>query len=250
MNSASKNIVILGALSDIGAELARTAAARDGYRLLLVSRRTHEGAPPFPASARLKYLQGIDLIDEGALRRLRDAARSFFTEPFSVVHSVGDFWQHKALIDTPFSEMRSMIESHYLTLCGAASALIPVLSEKGGGRLVAFSCNSVSYNYPDMAPFTAAKAAVESFIRILAHEHAEFGIAATALALPTIRTPKVIVLKPDGDHPNYLSPEELALMILDDVLCLPQTVNGNVVKVYKYSPTFYHTGYYERNPRV
>jgi len=89
---------------------------------------------------------------------------------------------------------------------------------------------------------------VETLIKCVAHEYAEHGISATALALPTIRTAKVLVEKPQGDHENYISVEDLARIVFD-VLKLPPTVNGNVVKVYKHSKTFYHSSYFDRNPR-
>jgi NAD(P)-dependent dehydrogenase (short-subunit alcohol dehydrogenase family) len=98
-------------------------------------------------------------------------------------------------------------------------------------------------------PFTASKAAVESFVKSFANEHAEFGISACALALPTIRTAKVLKEKLTGDHKNYITPEELADYILDHVLIQPHEVNGNVFKVFKHSRTFYHKSYYQRNPR-
>jgi NAD(P)-dependent dehydrogenase (short-subunit alcohol dehydrogenase family) len=247
MNPVSTNILILGAGSEIGAALALCAKERADHRLLLTSRSRVDRRSP-PESARLRHVRGIDLTSEVDLLRLRAEAEEFFDGPFSMVHSVGDFWCHKPLIQTAFSEIRSMCESHYLTLCGAAYALLPVMIERSGGRMVAFSCNSVAYNYPDMAPFTSVKAAVETFIKCVAHEYAEHGITATALALPTIRTAKVLVEKPQGDHESYISVEDLSRIVLD-VLELPPTVNGNVVKIYKHSRTFYYSGYFERNPR-
>jgi NAD(P)-dependent dehydrogenase (short-subunit alcohol dehydrogenase family) len=245
---SSRNIVILGASSEIGRSLALAALKRSGYRLLLASRSPVDW-PISQESSQWQYLHGLDFTIEEDLLRLGAAVRDFFTEPFSVVHSVGDFWTHKPLVRTTFSELRTMYESHYLTLCGAAHSLIPVLIEKGGGQLIAFSCNSVSYNYPDMYPFTSAKAAIESMVKCLAHEYAEYGISVAALALPTIRTQRVLAEKPQGDHTNYLSPEDLAEILLDNVLLLPTTVNGNILKVFKYSRAFYHLGYFERNPR-
>ncbi|HEX8748073.1 MAG TPA: SDR family oxidoreductase [Pyrinomonadaceae bacterium] len=258
MSLFSRNIVILGISSDIGAALARMAAANKDCKLLLVSRKPEaemrkllgkNGLGSLLDNARSRFLFDVDLTKEDSLRKLRQTALSYFKEPFSVIHSVGDFWYHKRLIDMKFSEIRMMMESHILTFAGAAHALVPVLIKKGGGRLVAFSCNSVLYNYPDMAPFTSSKAAIETFIKCLAHEYAEYGIAATALALPTILTEKVIKGKEIQGRESYVTPEELSDMLLNQVLTLPLTVNGNIIEVYKYNPTFYHSGYFQRNPR-
>lgn len=258
MQSESQNLVILGASSDIGIELTRKAVERANYKLLLVTRRSRvemkksldqAGMQMLPINDHSQYLHNIDLTKEKDLLKLRKVTEEFFTTPFSVVHSVGEFWYHKPLVKTAFSEIRSMYESHYLTFAGAAFALVPVLAKKGGGRIVAFSCNSVLYNYPDMSPFTSAKAAIESFIKCLAHEYAEQHVATTALALPTILTKKVLEGKLLKNHKDYITPEELANIVFNNVLCLPHTVSGNVQKVFKYNRTYYHSGYFSRNPR-
>lgn len=243
---SADNIVLLGAGSDIGGEIVRKAATNKGTVLLAVS-RTPQAVQNF--GAQVESMSGIDLLDEDALTRLATAVENKFPGPFSIIHSVGNFWIHKPLAETPLSEIRAMIESQLLTLFGVARVLAPLMQKRKGGCLVAFSCNSVGYSYPDMSPFTASKAAIESFIKCFANEHAEFGISAHALALPTIRTPKVLVEKPTGDHANYIAPSDLAEFILEQILTMPPEVNGNVIKVFKHSPTFYHSSYYDRNPR-
>jgi NAD(P)-dependent dehydrogenase (short-subunit alcohol dehydrogenase family) len=100
-----------------------------------------------------------------------------------------------------------------------------------------------------MAPFTAAKAAIEMLLRCLAHELAPHGVSTTAIALPTILTEKVRRAKPSGDHENYITPEEVAVHILNDVFSQPGLVTGNISRLIKHSETFYGQGYFERNPR-
>lgn len=245
-SQSANNIVVLGASSDIGSEIVRKAATQEANTVLAVSRSqlAEDAFDP-----RVKAISGIDLLNEADVARLAIEIDTRFTRPFSVIHSIGNFWTHKPLVETSFAEVRGMIESQLLTLFAVASALTPLMIARKGGRLVAFSCNSVGYSYPDMSPFTASKAGIESFIRCYANEHAEFGISASALALPTIRTRKVLIEKPTGDHANYIPPDELAEFILEHVLAVPSEVNGNVIKVFKHSPTFYHSSYYDRNPR-
>jgi 3-oxoacyl-[acyl-carrier protein] reductase len=248
MPSEKRNLVILGANSDIGTALLRRSM-QTGYRILAVSRSSKPIAVGYTDQS-LKWLEGVDLTRGDDLTRLQTVCRDYTSGPFNLVHSVGDFWTHKPLLNTSLAEVRCMYESHYLTLCGAARVLLPLMVSGGGGRLVAFSCNSVVYNYPDMAPFTAAKAAVECFVKCIAHEYAEYGISANVLALPTILTDKVVREKLVVDEANYIRPDELAEMILEQILELPPTVNGTVVKVFKHNNSFYNSGYFDRNPRT
>lgn len=246
IESLSRNIVILGARSDIGSELVRLASSNRDARIVAVSRTRRAAEVPM---SNTQWLTGIDLTVEADLITLASVVGSAFSAPFSVVHSVGDFWLHKPLVGTSFHELVSIVNSHVITLLGVARFLTPIMKRSGGGRLVAFSCNSVGYNYPDLSPFTAAKAAVESFVKSYANEHSEFGISATALALPTIRTQKVLAHKTGGDHENYIATAELADFVLRCILSQPHEINGNTVKLFKHSPTFYHSSYYDRNPR-
>lgn len=240
-----RQFVITGASSAIGRVLAEHLDTATDADMVLVSRSEN--------SSRFKrdhlVLTGIDLTNEQHLEVLREKVGQRLEGPFTVFHCVGDFWTHKPLVRTTFEEVARMINSHYLTFCGAAWSLLPVMVARNGGRLVGFSCNSVAYNYPDMAPFTSAKAALECFVRCVANEYSEYNIIANAVSLPTIRTDKVMELKPTGDHDHYITPEELAIFLSDITASAPAMMNGNVLKVFRHSKTFFHQSYFDRNPR-
>jgi NAD(P)-dependent dehydrogenase (short-subunit alcohol dehydrogenase family) len=243
-----KNLLVTGATSALAQSLLHRASEESSFRILAVS-RSSTGDCSYPGIVEFRRESNIDMANPAGIKLLSTYIEEFFSERFDVVHFSGDFWRHKPLLCTDFLEIGSMISSHYLTLCGVAQAATPSMIRHGGGRLVAFSCNSVGYNYPDMAPFTAAKAAVESFVRCFANEHACYGLSASALALPTMHTEAIIQEKPLGDHANYLKPAELADFIISNVLQQPPFSTGNVIKVIKHSPSFYGKSFFDRNPR-
>ena len=234
--------VITGANSEIG-EALTSHLTRRGHELLLVSRSPKRDL----SFCTYQWLDGIDLQNESDLMKLREKIREQFTEPFTVVHSVGDFWRHKSIDKTRFCEAISMIQSHYITLFGVIKALVPVMQEVGGGKIIAFSCNSVKYNYPDMAAFTSAKAAVECLIKCIANEQSQYNIIANAFALPSIKTNSVIATKPEEFHQNYPTLDELTHTIEQTSENLTNMTNGNIISLFKFSHSFYHKGYYERN---
>ncbi|HEY2360539.1 MAG TPA: SDR family oxidoreductase [Candidatus Angelobacter sp.] len=244
MNRSS--FVITGASSDLGSALAQYLDSTSNADLVLTS-RSKDRMPKL--GRKHVQLSGIDLTQPKCLRTLKQQVGKRFSGPFTIVHCVGDFWRHKPLVKTKFEEISGMISSHYLSLCGVAHALLPLLISRGGGRLVALSCNSVAYNYPDMAPFTAAKAAVESLIRCIANEYSEFNIVANAIALPTVRTAKVIEMKKTGDPESYVTPEEVVKVITETLAAASPVLNGNTLRIFRYSSTFFHEGYFQRNPR-
>ncbi len=140
-----------------------------------------------------------------------------------------------------------MINSHYITLFGVIKAVLPIMQKLKGGKIIAFSCNSVKYNYPDMAAFTSAKAAIECLIKCTANELSQYHITANAFALPSIKTEQVIQSKPEAFHKNYPTLDELTDCIERTVENLSPLETGNIIQLFKYSDSFYHKGYYERN---
>ena len=236
------NVLITGANSDIGKSLIEKLEAKN-IRFLATARSTS----PHNADSRAHILDGIDLTDDRCLELLRQAVIGEFASPFSWVHCVGDFWFHKPLEKTSLEEAKSMVLSHYLTLFATAQIVLPLMKNVGGGQVLAFSCNSVRYNYPDMAAFTSAKAAVECFVKCISNEYIEHNITANCLALPTIKTEKVVRTKPAEYHEHYIACGELADVVIEHLSQSQRFCSGNALSLVKHSPYFYTEGYYRRN---
>lgn len=239
------NIVLVGGNSDIGRAISVELSSRDDVRALIVSRSS---VPSEMRCKRFMYMDGVDLLIDAQMSRFTATLKDSFDSRFTVIHCVGDFWIHRPLDQSAISVARAHIESHYLTLYNVARHAAPVMISVGGGSFVGFSCNSVTKNYPEMAPFTSAKAAVETLIKCIANEYSEFGIQANALALPTIRTEKVGMYKIPDNQMQYITSHELAQIIVEQIVSLSPLISGNVISLFKFSKAFYHKSYFERNP--
>lgn len=239
-----RQVLVAGASSDIGKVIVRHVGELSRSVVIAAMRRK--------ASSNAKFPKGVNVIDCCDLtrtedcQRMADLANSKFNEPFGYVHSVGDFWDHVALEEFSPAQARIMFQSHVDTLYNSVHALIPIFKDKGGGSVVAFSCNSVRYNYPWMASFTSSKAAVESLIKSLAHEFSGDGIRFNAIALASVRTKKVVGSKPHGDIEHYL-PTEALLPVIEFLLSRNSgPINGTILQAYMHSDRFYNQGYFER----
>ncbi len=241
------NLIIMGSNSDIGKEITNLVLKSNVENALFVSRSKLNIDYKIDQN-RFHILDGIDLTLVEDLELVSKKAKEIFNKEFTVIHSVGDFWQHKPLDQCNVNMADSMMKSQYLTLYGVIHSLIPIMKDVGGGRFIAFSCNSVNYNYPELAPFTASKAAIEALIKCVANEYSMENIYANAIALPTIKTEKVSISKPNGDQSNYITGAELAEIIINEISTLSKYITGNVIKVFKHSDTFYSKSYFERNP--
>jgi len=239
-------VLVTGASSDIGKELCKRLEGRQ--LKVLGTYNTHR---PRESDVILPP-EGMDLSDDADLQKLRSFTEQHLHGPFAVVHCVGDFWEHVPLDRCSLERARRMVTSHYLTLYGVLHRLLPYMAKVGGGRVLALSCTSTGFNYPDMAAFTSAKAALETLIKCVANEWAPSGVAANAIALSTIGTTKVLdsPSKPMSDQEAYIMPSEAAEFIEELLLFASPFLSGNVVRPLKHSHTFYNTGYFQRNPRI
>lgn len=247
MIRSATQYLITGASSDIGKALVQNLTRVPGCRVLAISRS--EALPGDVAqTADYRHIGGLDLTLEKSLDELSAACNNFFpTGGFTLVHSVGNFWYHKPITMTTLSEAAELMQSHYLSLYGVLKVLIPIFRHHGCGRIIAFSCTSVGHSYPEMAAFTSVKAAIESLIKCTANENARYNIIANAIALSTIFTEKVQHSKAEKYHKGYVTIDEL-LEVVRQVAEFSPLLNGNIIKLLKYSDVYYNEGYFQRNP--
>jgi len=239
------NIVIAGATSALGMNLAKTLAKNPANKLILLSRTFNETLQNL-CNENINYLSGIDLT---LLRKDDEIAKkceAFFDGPFSLIHCAGDFWTHVSFLNFSPEQAKRMMESHYLTLYATLQSLLPVMIGKRGGKILAFSFNSQDDNFPFILPFNAAKAAVEATIKCIGHEYAQHGIAANVLSLASFKTEASRKSRPFGDFENYLELSEISQTVLDVLDMNGNLVNASVINCYKYSETYYNQGYFER----
>jgi NADP-dependent 3-hydroxy acid dehydrogenase YdfG len=237
--------VIAGAKSEIGTVLA-DHLIKAGCELILISRSEQERSLP----KNCIVLDKMDLTKSKCLSLVGETISKHFDSKFTFIHSVGDFWEHKSLCVTGFDEVKRIINSHYVTLFGMLQTVIPIMKNVGGGKIVAFSCNSVKYNYPDMAAFTSAKAAVECLIKCTANEVLKHNIIANSFALPSIKTDKVIQTKPEQFSDGYMTLKDLIDTLYKTINSMSPYTTGNTISLVKYSHLFYHKSYYDRNKIV
>jgi short-subunit dehydrogenase len=237
--------LITGANSYLGRELANYLAKNQDNLVFLTS-RTPFNFEELELQSNVKYLPNIDLLNERHLEKLKKEVDKFLPNKINILNSLGYFRAHEPFEETNLKEATKMIESQYLTLYGVVYTMLPLMKVRGGGHIIAFSCNSVKYRYPYMASFTASKAAIESFIGCIANEFGNIGILANSLALSSLQTPFVKASKPFGDFEHYLQLEDICKIVEEIVKSPFRLMNGNTISFYEHSDTFFNEGYYQR----
>lgn len=235
--------LVTGASSPLGLDIASVFTEDTDNQVLLTSRKDLG----LPAHPHLKCLSEIDLLEESDLERLTEVANQFFDGPFHVINCVGYYANgQEPFLTTELDEARRIFDGNFVTVYNVAKYIVPLQIEKGGGHFIGFSCNSVRYKYPWMAPYTSSKAALETFIGCLANEHYQDNIIANVFAMATLQTDAEKNRKPKGDWDNWLPPIEIGEYLIDFVSARHAVHSGNVVNLYKFSESFFNESYFER----
>lgn len=243
----NKNYLIAGATSALGKALAAFIKTKYGKecKLFLVS-RTHNSELEALVADNVVYHSGIDLLEIKLTDNIIQEIDNFFDKSFTLIHSAGDFWLHLPFLEFETSKARDLMDSHYGTLYNVIQNVLPILIKKGGGKILTFGCNATDYHFPNMLPFTAAKAAVDATIKCIAHEYANKNIVANSIALSSLKTPQNKDSKPFGDFVHYLDLQELSQTVIEIAELTNNLANGNVINCYKYSDSYYNEGYFHR----
>lgn len=241
------NYVITGATSSTGQALAKMIAEDDRNKLVLIS-RSHSLELEELSKKRdtIKYFSGIDLLLNFEKQKgILDFIDDYFDSPFSLIHLAGNFWYHDNFLDVNTETAINMMNSHYGTLYSVCQSIIPIMKNKKGGKILTLSCNATDFHFPNMLPFTAAKAAVEAAVKCIAHEHAKDKIMANAIAISSLKTEANKKSKPYGDYEHYIALEKLSEVIID-FLQFNNLVNGSIINCFEYSKSYYDDGYFLR----
>jgi NAD(P)-dependent dehydrogenase (short-subunit alcohol dehydrogenase family) len=240
----SREVIIAGISGVLGSIIARELANDIDVQIIGTMRRKRTATDKFPNN--INVIDDCDLAKSECCVRVAETASHLFKGPFGFIHSVGHFRDHISFHEIDTVEANRIFESNATTFYNILHALVPVMKAKGGGSSIAFSCNSVRYNYPWMSSFTASKAALDSLVRSFANEFSGLALRFNSLELASLKTEKEHTSKPHGDFENFIPPEDLVPVIR--FLLSPESylVNGNSISLFKHSDQFYHTGYFER----
>lgn len=241
-----KNYLITGATSSLGKHLANHIVQHEkDYKLFLVS-RSQDNELERLCSKNVKYAYNVDLLKVNDKSEVVVEIGNFFQSSFNIIHSAGDFWFHLPFLEFDTNAAINMMNSHYGTFYNVLQIFLPHLIKNKGGKILTFSCNATDFHFPNMLPFTAAKAAIDATVKCIANEHSKDGIVINSIALSSLKTEQNKGSKPYGDYDNYLDLDDLSNKVLEVLNMQGEYLNGNILKCFNYSESYYNEGYFQR----
>lgn len=227
--SDAKVYLVTGPTGAVGGAVVERLAA-SGHRLVLAGRN----------ETRLKELAGsvaepdrvatvvADTTEPLAARRTVSEGIDRFGRIDGLIHLVGGFEVGPVML-TDLDTYQRAFHVNVVSAISATQAVLPQLS--GGGHLVYMSSVLASEPFPGMGAYAAGKAALQAWVKSLAHEVKHRGVHANTVVMTMADTPEARTRRPHVDFDHATKPAAVADVI--DFLLTPAAdgLYGAVVPV-------------------
>jgi NAD(P)-dependent dehydrogenase (short-subunit alcohol dehydrogenase family) len=202
-----KVIVVTGASGALGKVVAKVAVAR-GARVAGIDHAVSQ----FPAAPNRIELGGVDLSDATQAKKAIDAAAAHFGRLDALINIAGGFAFETIAEGDPKTWQR-MYALNVLTALNASQSALPHLAASGAGRIVNVGAMGALQAGSGMGAYAASKAGVHRLTEALASEW-KGQITVNAVLPSTIDTPANRASMPKADFNKWVTPEELAEVML------------------------------------
>ena len=144
----------------------------------------------------------IDVTDEVSVRSAIEQTLSLTGGLDAVVNTAGVLGTVQPSATETSEDFERLVRINLVGAFTLSRAVLPVMAERGFGRLVHFSSTAGKEGVPGMTGYSASKAGVIGMVKALAQEYATTGVTVNAVAPGKVDTPLI------GAHPP--TPDDLA----------------------------------------
>ena len=219
-----KVVVVTGASGALGKVVAEAALAR-GARVAGVDHATSQ----IPVTGNRVELGGVDLSDAVQAKNAIDAVVAHFGRLDALINIAGGF-AFEAVAEGDPKTWQRMYALNVLTVLNASRSAIPHLAAFPAGRIVNVGAMGALQAGAGMGAYAASKAGVHRLTEALAAEW-KGRITVNAVLPSTIDTPANRASMPRADFAKWVTPQELAEVILFLVSDAASAVTGALLPV-------------------
>jgi short-subunit dehydrogenase len=222
----NKKVLITGASSGIGAELARQIGDAGG-EVILVSRtreKLEEIANEVEERGGTAHVHPADLSDLEDIERMAKEVIEEHDGVDILINNAGRSIRRS--LERSFDRFHDYERTMQLNYFGALKlimAFLPGMQERKKGHIINVSSIGVQTNTPRFSAYVASKAALDAFSRCVASEIAHDNVSITTVYMPLVRTPMIAPTSIYDAFPT-LSPAEAGQMICDAIIDKPKRV--------------------------
>jgi NAD(P)-dependent dehydrogenase (short-subunit alcohol dehydrogenase family) len=224
MMMQGKVLIVTGALGALGKVVAEAAQSR-GARIAGIDHAPSQ----MPATPESIEIGGVDLSDAAQAKTAVEAAAKHFGRLDGLINIAGGF-AFEAVGDGDIKTWQRMYALNVLTTLNASRAALPHLAASKTGRIVNIGAMGALQAGSGMGPYAASKAGVHRLTEALASEW-KGKVTVNAVLPSTIDTQANRADMPKADFTKWVTPQELAEMILFLVSDAASGVTGALIPV-------------------
>lgn len=173
-----------------------------------------------------------DVTAPEAVAAFFQSVRERFGGLDALLHLVGGFVGGSSVAETSPEALDRMIALNLKSAFLMAGAAVPLLVERGAGKIVLVSARAALKGTAGLGAYSIAKAGLVTLTETLADELRDQGIQANCILPSLIDTEANRSAMPDADFSRWVTPDEIArvlLVLADDQLGI---VSGAAIPVY------------------
>ncbi|HTY58548.1 MAG TPA: SDR family oxidoreductase [Bacteroidota bacterium] len=227
MNTA----IVTGGTGALGRVVA-SALLNNGVRVAIPVRGRPKGEPLPPHGETAAVYREADISTEpGAAAFVRESAKLLGGVEI-LVNCAGGYAGGEKIGEVSAATFEEMITANLRTAFLMCSAVLPLMRQAGRGRIISIAAMAALAPAPSRGAYAIAKRGIVTLTETIAEEVKGSGITANAIAPGIIVTPANRASMPGADVARWVTPEEIAALVL--FLCSDdaRSVSGNALKVY------------------
>jgi NAD(P)-dependent dehydrogenase (short-subunit alcohol dehydrogenase family) len=225
-----KTIVVTGGFGALGSGVAAAAIDRGASVAVLDVASSAPQALADRLGPKALLVGGVDLSSPEGAQQAMGAVKANFGRLDALLNIAGGF-QWEPVEDGTGESWDRMFALNLKTALNACKAALPYLIESGAGRIVNVGAQSALHAAAGMGPYAASKSAVHRLTESLANELKLKGVTVNAVLPSTIDTPANRRDMPKADFDRWVSPADLAAVILFLASDEAKAVTGALIPV-------------------
>ncbi|MCX6142572.1 MAG: SDR family NAD(P)-dependent oxidoreductase [Ignavibacteriales bacterium] len=225
-----KIALVLGGTGGLGSSITQRLAS-EGCRVY-ATYKSESGLQPAAALTDSGKLIQADVTDERQVHLLFDTIISESKNVHIVVNTVGGYLPRKPLRDVTEHEWDLMMNINLKSAFLCTREALRRMDGQSYGRIIHISAMTGLRPVPERIPYSVSKASVVLLIELVAQEVKGTGITVNAIAPDVIATSANLVSASGEDTSKWVTPEQIADIILS--LCSPAsaTINGTTIRAF------------------
>ena len=213
MSFSQQTVVVTGAAGNLGRAVVRAFTDLDA-NVVLVDRRTDRLSERFGAEGPRTLYVGADLGQPADTATIVARARDRFGRIDVLCNLAGAFRMGTPVHATPDDAWDLMFDANVRTVRNMVRAVVPVMLDAGGGRIVNVGAFSAQKGAAGMGAYTAAKTVVLRMTEAMSAELRERNINVNCVLPGTLDTPENRAAMPGTDAARFVAVADLAQAIV------------------------------------